>query len=126
MLSKIDRELNEKLMACSKYVKKSHGKYLTQSKVIELLEKHGQVMSQKELQDTLGIKSGSMSEIIIKLENKGSVEREKSEDDKRSNDVRRTEQGKAKYYYDKNTEHDSTKLFRALKYTEKRELSALL
>lgn len=53
-----------------------------QGKILTLLAEHPEI-SQKELQELLGIESGSMSELVIKLEQKGLITRTKDEADKR-------------------------------------------
>lgn len=53
-----------------------------QGKILKLLAEHSEI-SQKELQELLGIESGSMSELVIKLEQKGLITRTKDESDKR-------------------------------------------
>ena len=126
MLSKIDKELNEKLITCSKFVKIAHGNFASQSKIIEILVRNEGELSQKKMQDQLGIKSGSMSEIIIKMENKGLVERTRSEKDRRSVVLKLTEKGKEIYRDTLEAEHDSDTLFVALSRKEKTDLSELL
>jgi DNA-binding MarR family transcriptional regulator len=51
-------------------------------------------MSQLELQNLLGIKSGSISEIVIKMEKKGYITRSKGADDKRKIVLRITKSGR--------------------------------
>lgn len=51
-------------------------------------------MSQKELQEILQIQPGSMSEILMKLEQKGLIIREKDSEDKRKSIIRLTSTGK--------------------------------
>lgn len=50
--------------------------------VIQLLQQHGP-MSQKDIQETLQIQAGSVSELISKLERKGFLVRKQDEQDKR-------------------------------------------
>ena len=51
-------------------------------------------MSQKEIQNRLGIRAGSVSELISKLENRGLVVKEKDDEDKRALNIVLTEIGK--------------------------------
>ena len=53
-----------------------------QTMVIQLLQQHGP-MSQKDIQETLQIQAGSVSELISKLERKGFLVRKQDEQDKR-------------------------------------------
>ncbi len=64
----------------------------SQRRVLHLLAKHG-AMSQKELLDILGVRAGSLSELLSKLEAKGCITKEKSEADKRNYNVSITETG---------------------------------
>ena len=50
-------------------------------------------MSQKELQERMGIQAGSISEVTLKLEKKGMVSRCKSPEDRRRILLSLTEQG---------------------------------
>ncbi len=52
-------------------------------------------MTQKELQEALGIQPGSASEILSKLEARGLVGRQRDEQDKRKVVLRITEAGRA-------------------------------
>lgn len=64
-----------------------------QGKILRILSAQGD-MSQKDLQDTLGIQPGSMSEIAAKLENKGYLVRVRDEADKRKILLSITDQGR--------------------------------
>ena len=55
---------------------------------------HNGPMPQKEIQDMLGIKSGSISEILAKIEAEGFIEREKNEKDKRQVNLKLTKEGR--------------------------------
>lgn len=55
---------------------------------------HGGEVPQKTIQEMLGVRSGSISEILLKIENEGTIERFKSETDGRNIMVRLTEKGK--------------------------------
>jgi len=63
-----------------------------QRKILKILAEHTDV-SQKELQDLLGIESGSMSEIVSKLEHKGLIKREKDKLDRRMSRIKITKNG---------------------------------
>ena len=126
MLSKIDKELSNKFITCAKYVKKSHGQYMTQTKILEIIHDADEIISQKALQEKLGIQSGSMSEVVIKLEKKGYIERIKSSQDRRAYDIILTEEGQEEYHKHKEKEHDSSTLFVDLNKEEKKELNEML
>lgn len=84
-------------------------------------------MSQKELLDILDIKSGSLSELVSKLEAKGYIKKEKDPKDKRWTILTATEQGRA---YLESLETELTKqddiLFSELSEEEKLRLYNML
>lgn len=63
-------------------------------RIITRLAQHGGCMDQRELQDSFDIKSGSLSEVLAKLEAEGLIERTKSEEDARKLVVSLTKAGK--------------------------------
>lgn len=76
-----DDSLSSLLRRCG-HVLHYRGKAHRQNRVLKILNQQ-QRMSQKDLQDALGIQSGSISELISKLEYKGLLHREKDGLDKR-------------------------------------------
>ena len=80
-------------------------------------------LSQRELQQMLGIQPGSMSEIVSKLEKKGLLTREKGED-RRGNLLRITEAGRQAIPTVARMDEDE--LFQALDEQERTTLSGLL
>lgn len=76
-----DDSLSGLLRRCG-HVLHCQGKAHGQKRVLKLL-REAQQLSQKELQEALGIRPGSVSELISKLEDKGLLRREKDERDKR-------------------------------------------
>ena len=58
------------------------GKRRSQGRILRMLNEHGD-MTQQDLQNLLGIQSGSHSEILAKLESSGFILRERDESDKR-------------------------------------------
>ena len=69
------------LHKCSHFLHHKGGKR-GQFRILKILAGYPEI-SQKELQDQLGIEPGSMSELVIKLEHKGLITRRKDETDKR-------------------------------------------
>lgn len=63
-----------------------------QDGILTIIAQHPGI-SQKELGESLGIQPASVSELLGKLERKGLVSREKNEQDRRSIQVRLTEEG---------------------------------
>jgi DNA-binding MarR family transcriptional regulator len=97
-----------------------------QRKILLILAEHPEI-SQKELQELLGIESGSMSEIVIKLEHKGLITRTKDETDKRMTKLMITNLGLelSKEIGTRDAEDDKL-LFGTLTEEEQEQLKALL
>ena len=64
----------------------------TQDRILKILAENKE-MDQRQLQEELHVRPGSMSEIISKLEDKGLVLRERSEDDRRHATLSLSEEG---------------------------------
>ena len=97
-----------------------------QRKILKILAEHNDV-SQKELQDLLGIESGSMSEIVIKLEHKGLIKREKDKSDRRMSRIKITKNGLelAKEIEAVDVEYEKL-LFTSLSVEEQEQLKTIL
>lgn len=81
--SAISREdLAGKLEYCARGLALFAGRHHGQRKILRILREQSPI-SQKELQDILGIQSGSMSEIAAKLEGRGLIVRGRDQSDKR-------------------------------------------
>ena len=98
-----------------------------QGKILRILSAQGD-MSQKDLQDTLGIQPGSMSEIPAKLENKGYLVRVRDEADKRKILLSITDQGRQAVACHNSTAVQQRRdaLFSALTPEERTQLQHLL
>ncbi len=97
-----------------------------QGRILALLSHH-ENMSQRELQQMLGIQPGSLSEVLAKLEASGHIERKPNEQDKRNVDIALTTQGIicANEALSNRREMQQT-LFQALTPEEKESLLSLL
>ena len=97
-----------------------------QGRILRILTESG-TMTQRELTERLGIQPGSASEVIGKLEKAGLIARTASEADRRTADIRLTENGRthaaeqAEHRLDRNRE-----MFASLTEEEKETLLALL
>ena len=111
---------------CGHFMHHKRGGKRGQGKILTILAAHPGI-SQKELQEKLGIESGSMSEIVIKLEHKGLITRTKDETDKRMTNLLITELGLvlSKEVESRDTEEDNL-LFGSLTEEEQEQLKALL
>ena len=104
------------------YHRPYHGR--GQGRILKMLSGQEEV-TQKELQETLGIQAGSVSEIISKLEARGLVARERDDADKRRVLLRITEEGKkrAETDFDEGKTED---LYGVLSEEEQETLKGLL
>ncbi len=98
----------------------------SQSRILIVLYEYG-VVSQKDLTEFLGIKSGSSSEILSKLEKSGLISRIKSEKDHRIMEISLTDKGKvfAKEALEKR-QNRHNQMFKSLDNEEKALLNSLL
>lgn len=96
-----EERLNRSLRRCGHYLY-HHSAGQRQRMVLRLLEENG-TMSQKDIQESLNIQPGSVSELISKLERKGLVERQRDEDDRRRVTLHLTEAGKEVQRTDRDT-----------------------
>ena len=81
------------MRACGHILYHQGGRKSGQGRILRILS-HCEAMSQRELQEVLGIQTGSLSEILAKLENAGFIERERDEADRRRSVVRLTPAGR--------------------------------
>ncbi|MCD7905445.1 MAG: transcriptional regulator [Clostridiales bacterium] len=121
-----NKELLELFERCGHFLYHRRGSRRGQNKIVKILVTRGS-MSQKELLDILDIKSGSLSELVSKLEAKGYIKKEKDPKDKRRTILTATEQGRA---YLESLETELTKqddiLFSELSEEEKLRLYNML
>lgn len=98
-----------------------------QNKVLKTLEKQGGEMRQRELLDALGIRAGSLSELLRKLENDGYVQRRRNEDKKTEIIVQITERGRVSALESRLSEQErDAELFSCLSSIERADLERLL
>ena len=93
----INVEIVKRLIICSRYLRHYRHKNMAQDRTIEMIGRNGGEMSQKEIQTTLGIKAGSVSELISKLESRSLIVKKKSTTDKRAYNILLTEAGWKNY-----------------------------
>lgn len=98
------------------------GKKRGQEGILSVIAQHPGI-TQKELAETLGIQPASVSELLMKLEHKGLVLREKDPQDRRSIQVRLTEEGQSIPAEPKEEMSDP---FQALSAGEQAQLRSLL
>lgn len=109
---------------CGHVIYHKQGQNGGQGKILRILSER-QVITQKELQYILHIQSGSISEIITKLEHKGYLTREKDENDKRIMILKITDEGMARVDMNAQLAKDN-EIFQVLTSNEQDELKKLL
>ena len=93
-----------------------------QGKILGILAREGS-MTQRALTEQLGIQPGSASEVIGKLERAGLIERSENAADRRTADIKLTEQGREQA---ESAPKEKPALFSALSDEEKAQLLSLL
>lgn len=121
-----NQELLSLMEKCGHFLYHRRGGKRGQGKILKILCKEGE-MTQKELQQCLGIQAGSMSEIIMKLEEQGLITRTKHEKDRRKINLSMTTKGKA-FFEEQMQEQleEEKRLFEGLTEEEQNELQKLL
>lgn len=118
-----DNELGGLLDRCGHYfVHRIGGKKRGQDSILTVISQHPGI-TQKELGEILSIQPASVSELLMKLEKKGLVLREKDEQDRRSVKVRLTEDG---HTHLAEPEEKSADPFQVLSTEEQEQLRCLL
>lgn len=87
-----NKELLSLMELCGHFLYHRRGGKRGQTRILRLLSEHGE-MSQRQLQDILNIKSGSLSEIVRKMENEGLILRKKHPEDRRNIMIQITKKG---------------------------------
>ena len=120
-------DLAGKLEYCARGLALFAGRHHGQRKILRILREQSPI-SQKELQDMLGIQSGSMSEIAAKLEGRGLIVRGRDETDKRKITLSITQKGLdwMAQRDDEEIEQRRTAFFSGLTQEERDTLESLL
>lgn len=125
-MNKNNDELLETMELCGHFLYHRRGGKRGQNRILRILCVEGDI-SQKELQKRLDIQSGSLSEIVIKMEANGLIERKKQEEDKRNIILNITDKGRDAYEEYRNViKKQNGVIFDALTDKEQAELLALL
>ena len=119
-----DHTLGGLLRRCAHiYIHQEGGGHTTQRRILEMLSQRE--MSQQDLQKELHIQSGSISELITKLEGKGLVLRRRDDQDRRKVTLEITEGGRERIAR-KPVVRSQEEIFSALSAEEQAQLRALL
>ncbi|MGI6205701.1 MAG: MarR family winged helix-turn-helix transcriptional regulator [Anaerovoracaceae bacterium] len=122
-------ENTELMFLLSRTVRTLHGKpgrRPAQERVLHILKHHGSC-SQKEIMEKLHLSQGTVSEMIIKLENRGLVEKKRDPEDGRRYLLSLTEKGaeQESRLHERNVNEDAAAL-ECLTNSEKERLAKLL
>ena len=121
-----DMQLMKLLQRCGHVIYHRRCLNQSQNQILLLLKKHG-AMNQKALMEHMHIRSGSMSEVIAKVEHAGYITKSRSQDDRRNYDVVLTEAGKKQAeHFEKHQEEMAKRLFDSLTQTQKDQLQNIL
>ena len=88
-----DGSLTSLFMRCAHELRRPEGQGASQGRVLRILARQDG-LSQRALQEGLGIQPGSLSELVTKLEDKGLLTREQDGEDKRRVLLRLTDAGR--------------------------------
>ena len=112
------------MRACGHVLYHQSSRKSGQGRILRILS-HCESIGQRELQEILGIQTGSLSEILAKMENAGFIERERDETDRRRSIVRLTQAGRDRAG---ECRHDGERadMFSALNEEQKNQLRELL
>ncbi|MGN1187714.1 MAG: MarR family winged helix-turn-helix transcriptional regulator [Lachnospiraceae bacterium] len=87
-----NKELLKTMEMCGHFLYHRRGGKRGQARILNLLIENGE-MSQRRIQDIIDIKSGSLSELVRKMEAEGLISREKDETDRRNITIKITPKG---------------------------------
>lgn len=95
MNDNLNNEITKQILDLSSKINHCCGRAMGQENVLKVLNMNGPI-TQKDLQNRLNVKSGSISEIVSKLEKQGYLIKSKSEKDARLCVLEISEKGKKK------------------------------
>lgn len=121
-----NRELLMILEKCGHFLYHRRGGKRGQLKVLNIINERGSI-TQKELLEALTLKSGSVSEVVKKLENQGYIIKTRSSADRRMINITLTDDGRTflESQLEINSEQEKV-LFTSLSQEEQEELVILL
>ncbi len=122
-MNELNNEITKELVMAGRFLRHRHGRPSGQEHILKLLSENGP-MSQRDLQDLLEVRPGSVSEICAKLEKYEFIRRQKDEDDSRLNIIELTAKGKRRVHELKKTEEED--LYTSLNDEEKQNLKDIL
>lgn len=121
-----DTQLMKKLSRCGHILHHRRCLNQSQNRILTLLKRYG-VMSQKELMLHMHIQSGSLSEVLAKVEHAGYIEKHRISTDKRNFEVSLTASGMVQAeLFEKHQKVMAERLFASLEQRQKDQLEAVL
>lgn len=122
----LEDKLLWQLRTCGHFLHHNTGGKAGQHRILTILAERGDT-TQKELQEILDVRSGSISEILNKVEADGFIERIQSKTDKRQMNLKLTESGReAASQMGQQSRDLVSELFAGLSEEEKEQLAGLL
>lgn len=122
----LEGKILRQLRRCFHYFRYGMGGNTSQQRILSMLGERG-VITQRELQDMLGVQSGSLSEILGKVESSGYIMRRQNENDRRQMNLELTKAGRnAAHSFREEHVSKAKEMFHGLTEEEKEQLSVLL
>ena len=123
---KLTEKLTSEILCCSKKLHrgKGHGSCHGQGKILRMVSKNPGI-TQKNVQELMGLRSGTISELVSKLENRGYIIKTRCQDDKRLVCLNLTEEGK-RHVQEMNVQKIPEDFFKGLNETEMVQMDNLL
>lgn len=118
-----DGSLHALFLRCSNIISRRIGRSASRKRIIALLNERGE-LSQRQLQELLGIQAGSLSELVARMEKFGVITRAPDEKDRRRIVIRLTDLGRERAREPREIGDD--RLFAALTGEEQAELRVML
>lgn len=121
-----NKELLKTMEMCGHFLYHRRGGKRGQARILKLLIDNGE-MSQRSIQDILDIKSGSLSEMVRKMEAEELISREKDEADRRNITIKITPKGIERAEENSRIlKKQEQIMFNSLSYEEQEQLYILL
>ncbi len=121
--SQDDGSLHALFLRCSNIISRRIGRSASRKRIIALLYERGE-LTQRQLQELLGIQAGSLSELVARMEKFGVITRAPDEKDRRRIVIRLTKLGMERAREPREIGDD--RLFAALTGEEQDRLRAML
>lgn len=111
---------------CGMILNNKHCSHHGKGRILKVLLEEG-TMTQSDLQNIIDIRSGSLSEILSKMEDKQLITRKKDKDDKRKVKIKITEKGKETILLkEEEYKNKAKELFNSIDEEEQKQLELIL